>query len=75
LNAVLRELHRSVVTKLVLSNSAQLSVLKSASAPILTYGHDSWVLSERVVSRVQAAEMMGFLRRVHGVTLRDSVQL
>ena len=30
----------------------------------------NWVMTERVISRVQVAEM-GFLRRVHSMTLRD----
>jgi len=34
---------------------------------ILTYGHESWEKTERILSQVQAADM-GFLRRVHGAT-------
>jgi len=44
-NAVLRELQRSVVTKQELSNTAKLSVLKSVFVPILTYGHESRVMT------------------------------
>ncbi|XP_064408893.1 transcription cofactor HES-6-like [Latimeria chalumnae] len=33
--------------------------------PVLTYGHKNWVMSERVYSRVKAAEMY-FLRRAAG---------
>jgi len=40
--------------------------------PILTYGHDSWVMTERIQSQVQVAEM-GILRGVHDVTYRDKV--
>jgi len=57
-----------VVTKLELSNTAKLSVLKSVFVQILTYGHE--VMTERTLSQVQAADME-FLRRVHGVTLHD----
>jgi len=56
-NAVLRELYPYVVTKRELSTTAKLSVFKLAFAPILTYDHESWVIT---VSQVQAAEM-GFL--------------
>jgi len=66
-NTVLRELHRSVVTKRELSNNTKLSVFKSVFVPILTYGHESWVMTERILAQVQAPEM-AFLRRVHGVT-------
>jgi len=56
-NAVLRELYRSVVTKLEPSNIAKLSVFKSVFFAILTCGHKSWVMTERILSQVQAAEM------------------
>jgi len=32
----------------------------------LTYGHECWVMTERVLSQVEAAELL-FLRGVHGV--------
>ena len=70
---VLRELYRSVVTKLEFSNTAKLSVFKSFFVPIFTYSHESWVMTERILSQVQATEM-GFLRRVNGVTLHDKVR-
>jgi len=70
---VLRELDRSVFTKRDFSNAVKLSVFKLVFAPILTYGHDPWVMTERVRSQVQAAEM-GFSQKVHGVTLRDKVR-
>jgi len=44
-SAVLRELYRSVVTKQELSNTAKLSVSKSALVPILTYGLESRVMT------------------------------
>ena len=71
-NTVLREFCHSVVSKRELSHTAKLSVYKSIFVPILTYGHEPWVMTERVVSQVQSTEM-GFLRRVHDVTLHDKV--
>ena len=68
-NVVLRELYCSVLTKRELSNTAKLSVFKSIFVPILSYGHESWVMTERILTRVQAPKL-GFLRRVHGVTNR-----
>jgi len=56
-NAVLRELYHPAVTKWKLSNTAKLSSFKSIFVPILTYGHESWVMSKRVLSQVQVAEM------------------
>ena len=72
-SAVRRELWRSVVMKRELRMKPKLSVFKSVYVPILTYGHESWVMTERVRSRVQAAEMR-FLRGVEGVTLLDRVR-
>jgi len=72
-NAVLRELYRSVITKRELSNTAKLPVFKSIFVPIFIYGHECCVMTKRTSSQVQAAEME-FLRRVHGVTLRDKVR-
>jgi len=66
-NAVLRELYRSVATKRELSNTAKLSVFKLIFVPILTYGHKSWVMIERILTQVQAPKL-AFLRRVHSVT-------
>jgi len=66
-NAVLRKLHRSVATKRELSNTAKLSVFKPVFVPILTYGHEFWVMTERILTQAQAPKM-GFLRRDHGVT-------
>ena len=38
-----------------------------------TYGHESWVMTERMRSQVQVSEMR-FLRRIGGVTLFNKVQ-
>jgi len=38
----------------------------------LTYGHESWLMTEIILSQIQTAEM-GFLRRVSGLTLLDKV--
>ena len=45
---------------------------KSLYYPTLTYGHESWVLTDRMRSRVQAA-VMRYLRRVAGVHRIDKV--
>ncbi|KAK3565584.1 hypothetical protein QTP86_012898 [Hemibagrus guttatus] len=71
--AVMRSMYRSVVVKKELSRKAKLSIYQSIYAPTLTYGHELWVMTERVRSRIQAAEM-SFLRRVAGHSLRDRVR-
>ena len=56
-----------------LSKKAKLAVFKTIYVPILTYGHESWIMTERVRSQVQASEMR-FLRRIEGVTMFDKVR-
>jgi len=68
--SVLRELNCSVVTKQDLSNTAKLSVFKSVFVSILTYGHEFWVMTKKILFQVEAAEI-GFLRRIQSVTPRD----
>ena len=72
-SAVMRALHYSVVMKRELSKKAKLSICKTVFVPILTYGHESWVMTERMRSQVQASEMR-FLRRIEGVTLFNKVR-
>ena len=72
-SAVMRALHNSVVMKRELSKKAKLSIFKAVFVPILTYGHESWVTTERMRSQVQASEMR-FLRRMEGVTLFNKVR-
>ena len=67
----MRALHYSVVMKRELSKKAKLSIFKAVFVPILTYGHESWVMIERM--RSQASEMR-FIRRIEGVTLFNKVR-
>ena len=72
-SAVPRELGKMVVSNTRLSQEAKLAVFKTLYRPILTYGQESWILTERTRSRVQAAEMR-FLRKIMGVTRLDRVR-
>ena len=56
-SAVMRALHYSVVMKLELSKKAKLSIFKAAFVPILTYDHESGVITKRVRSQMQASEI------------------
>ncbi|KAK3529274.1 hypothetical protein QTP70_024827, partial [Hemibagrus guttatus] len=56
-----------------LSWKAKLSIYQSIYVPTLTYGHELWVMTERIRSRIQAAKM-SFLCRVAGCSLRDRVR-
>ncbi|KAK3538466.1 hypothetical protein QTP86_003694 [Hemibagrus guttatus] len=71
--AVMRPMYRSVVVKKELSRKAKFSIYQSIYCPTLTYGHELWVMTKRIRSRIQAAEM-SFLRRVARRSLRDRVR-
>ena len=48
-SAVMGTLHHSVILKREISRKeAKLLVFKSIFVPILTYGHEFWVMTERV---------------------------
>ena len=47
-SVIMRVLHCSVVMKRELAKKAKLSVSKTVFVPILTYGHESWAMAERV---------------------------
>ena len=72
-SAVMRALHYSVVMKRELSKKAKLPIFKAVFVPILTYGHESWVMTKRARSQVQASETR-FLRRIGEVTLFNKVR-
>ena len=63
----MRALHYSVVMKRELTKKAKLSIFKAVFVPIFTYGHESWLITERMLSQVQASEMR-FLRKIEEVT-------
>ena len=69
-SAVMRALHWSVVVNRELSLKAKLFIYQSIFVSTLSYGHERWVVTERMTSRVQLAEM-SFLCRVVGLSLRD----
>ncbi|KAK3519713.1 hypothetical protein QTP70_002681 [Hemibagrus guttatus] len=71
--AVMRSMYRSVVVKKELSRKAKLLIYQSIYVPILTYAHEFWVMTERIRSRIQAAEM-SLLHRVVGRSFRDRVR-
>ena len=62
----MRALHIALVLKRELSRKAKLSMFKSIFVPIPTHGHESWVMTERVRSQMQAS-----LRKIKGVPMLD----
>ena len=68
-SAIMRALLRSIVVKRELSQKAKLSIYWSIFVPTLTCSHEIWIVTERMRSQIQAAEM-GFLQKVAGLGLR-----
>ncbi len=60
--AVMWPLYLTIVVKGELSRKAELSIYQSIYLPTLTFGHELWVVTKRMVS---------FLCRVAGLSLRD----
>ncbi|KAK3533231.1 hypothetical protein QTP70_013673 [Hemibagrus guttatus] len=54
--AVMQSMYRSVVVKKELSQKVKLSIYQSIYVPTLTYGHELWVMTERVFSLPAAEE-------------------
>ena len=49
-SAVMRKLHLSVALKQELCTKAKLFVFRKVFLPILTYGHECWVITQKVRS-------------------------
>jgi exonuclease III len=71
-SVVMRELWRLAGNERI-PMEAQIAVFNSLYKSVLTYGHESWILTERTRSRVQAAEMR-YLRRILGVSRRHRLR-
>ncbi|XP_073778470.1 uncharacterized protein [Danio rerio] len=71
--AVMQSMYQFVVVKNVFSRNAKLSIYQSIYVPTLTYGHELWVMTERIRFRIQAGEM-SFLQRVAVHTLIGRVR-
>ena len=56
-DTVMQVLHFSVVVKQNIVKKAKLSIFKTVFVPTLNYYNESWAITERVRSQVQAFEM------------------
>ena len=72
-SAVLHSLYQSVVTKKEVSRRTKMAIFKELYRPTLIYGHEQWVMTEKIRSRIRAAEMR-FLRTTTDLTVRDRIR-
>ncbi|KAK3522398.1 hypothetical protein QTP86_009537 [Hemibagrus guttatus] len=56
----MRSMYRSVVVKKELSRKAKLSIYQSIYVPTLTYGHELWVMTERLMKKPEVESMTVF---------------
>ena len=50
-----------------------MAIFNAVYRPTLIYDHEQWVMTDRIRSRIRAAEIR-FLRRAAGLTLRDRIR-
>ena len=66
-------LSRAFLGRKEVSKKTKMTIYKTVYRPILTYGSESWTLTNRIKSRLQGMEMK-YLRRVKGITRRDRIR-
>lgn len=70
---IFHSMNKKFISRKEITKETKMKIFKTIYRPILTYGAESWVLSERQKNKIQAAEMK-YLRRVKGITLKDRIR-
>ena len=72
-NITYKTIKNTIINNRELSIKTKLTVYKTIVQPILTYGSESWIISNKYKSKLQATEMK-VLRRIKGVTKMDKIK-
>lgn len=72
-NKLYYTMNKTFINKREVTKKTKMNVYKTIFRPILTYGSETWTLSNRMKKKLEATEMK-YLRRVKGSTLMDKVR-
>lgn len=72
-NKLYYAMNKGFLSKREIGRETKMKVFKTIYRPVLTYACESWVLTTRQKSKLQATEMK-YLRRVKGVTRLDRLR-
>ena len=72
-NKLYYAINKGFTNRTEISRHTKMKVFKVIYRPILTYGSESWILTQRQKSKITAVEMR-YLRRVKGVTRKDRIR-
>ena len=61
------------IGKVEILKKVKITIFKNTCVPVLTYGSETWALTEKHLNSLEAMEMR-YLRKVEGKTSRDRVR-
>ena len=72
-NKLFYTLKNKIIRQREINRNTKLKIYKTIYRPILTFGCESWILTEKIKSKIRAIEMK-FLRGIYGVSIMDKIR-